>query len=340
MNRVSVSLSVVICAGLVAPPALAQGPAAPSPSPPASAVGSVAAPSPPAEEPKRPLGAALATELTPKPVEAKPIDTLGGQKTQFVADPVGDGGVLAVSLGIVGVLSLIQSTGEIRPQQPATNAKVLSIDRLAIDQKPSKGFATASNVGLFAAGAFAVIDPVLSARRDGLSAGFVDAVLYAESVAITVGVTDIAKMAIRRPRPSAYAEQARIDKAYAGQATRPDITSTDSALSFFSGHTSTVATIGATATYLAFSRAPKGSARPWITLGAFTALTGLVGVARVRAGNHFPTDVFAGAMAGAGIGALVPHLHRSDSAKSRPVWIGFSPDGVRTGGVLTASGSF
>ena len=279
---------------------------------------------------------AAPSSLTPQPVEAKPTDTKGGTTTQFVADPVGDGGVLAISVGVVSVLELIQSTGEIRPQQPAANAKLLGIDKLAIDQTPSKGWGTFSNVGLIGAGLFAAVDPVLSGRRDGLSAGFVDAVLYAESVAITAGLTDIAKMAIRRPRPSAYVEAARLDVAYAGRTDRPDITETNSALSFFSGHAAIVATVGATATYLAFARSP-GKVRPWITLGVSVAMTGLVAYGRVRNGNHFPTDVIAGSLAGAGVGALVPHLHRSDSAKSRPVWIGFSPAALGRGGEVTAS---
>jgi undecaprenyl-diphosphatase len=283
--------------------------------------------------------AAPTPELQPRPVEAKPIDTKGGQATQFVADPVGDGAVLAISIGVVSVLELIQSTGEIRPQQPASNVKLLWIDKLAINQTPSSTWGTVSNLGLIGAGIFAAVDPILSGRRDGLSAGFVDAVMYAEAIALTAGMTDIAKMAIRRPRPSAYVEQARLDVVYAGRTDRPSITDTNSALSFFSGHAAIVATVGATATYLAFARSP-GKTRPWITLGVATLLTGLTSYARVRAGKHFPTDVIAGSLAGAGIGSLVPHLHRSDSAKSRPVWIGFAPSQLGRGGELTAAAAF
>jgi hypothetical protein len=38
---------------------------------------------------------------------------------------------------------------------------------------------------------------------------------------------------------------------------------------------------------------------------------------RVRAGEHFPTDVIAGSIAGAGIGLVVPHLHRTEDIKQR-----------------------
>jgi membrane-associated phospholipid phosphatase len=71
------------------------------------------------------------------------------------------------------------------------------------------------------------------------------------------------------------------------------------------------ASIGATATYLAFARSPR-TARPWITLALATALSTFVSVERVRAGKHFPTDVIAGSLAGAGVGIVVPHLHRTE----------------------------
>ena len=64
-----------------------------------------------------------------------------------------------------------------------------------------------------------------------------------------------------------------------------------------------------------------------------------VSVERVRAGAHFPTDVLGGAMAGAGDGLLVPHLHREDTVKQRAVWVGYTP--VHTqGGAATLPGIF
>lgn len=168
-----------------------------------------------------------------------------------------------------------------------------------------------------------------------MQTGLADAFMYAETISFTFAITNMTKMAVRRPRPIAYQDAAahKNDPNY--------IDTTDSALSFFSGHAAIVSSIGATATYLAFTRAPH-SARPWITLAAATALTTFVSVERVRAGMHFPTDVIAGSIAGAGIGLVVPHLHRTEDIKQRRVWVGFAPltQDRAHGGVLDVSGVF
>lgn len=248
--------------------------------------------------------------------------------------------MIIVAFGTALVLDEITSTGEIRPQQIASNFdrnQLLGIDRGAITATPDSKAGPRSNIGLGVAVAFAVIDPVLSAVREkSLQTGLVDAMLYAETTSLTLALTDMVKLAVRRPRPRAYidAELHKDDPSYSN-------VSTDSALSFFSGHASTTASIGATATYLAFVRAPH-SWRPWATLALASALTTFVSVERVRAGKHFPTDVLAGAIAGAGIGVIVPHLHRSDAVEQRRVWIGYAPADRRwsDGGLLTLGGVF
>jgi undecaprenyl-diphosphatase len=131
------------------------------------------------------------------------------------------------------------------------------------------------------------------------------------------------QVAVRRPRPIDYIN-------CANAAATGGCGSTDLQLSFFSGHASTVAAVSATATYLAFVRSPD-SLLPWLTLVGGTALTSFVSYERVRSGAHFPTDVIAGAMAGAAIGVLVPHIHRHPFGR---LWIGFAPV---EGGGATAS---
>ena len=276
------------------------------------------------------------SSLDPK---AAATPTVG--RTTFDIDPIADSAMIAVSLGFAGMLELINSTGEIRPQQIAPNFdpnSLIWIDRSAAKRTPDPHAGTYSTFGLGAAVAFAFVDPVLSGvRENSVQTALADGFMYSEALSFTLAMTNVVKMAVRRPRPIAYIEAAKHpnDNTYSNG-------STDSALSFFSGHSAITATVGATATYLAFARSPH-TARPWITLLASVGLTTFVSVERVRAGRHFPTDVIAGSVIGAGIGLAVPHLHRTEDIKQRRIWVGFTPldnAEVGQGGLLNVSGMF
>jgi membrane-associated phospholipid phosphatase len=240
----------------------------------------------------------------------------------FALDPVSDGAITAVGLGFSGLLELVLSTGEIRPPSPAIQPSgLLPFDRFAVTQHVDPNASTISNIILYAAVGFAALDPVLSGLRDGWDAALVDVFMYAESLSLTFALTDVTKIAVRRPRPVDYQNCA--PDANGNPNTSGNCNATDLGLSFFSGHASIVAAIGATATYIAFVRSPN-SPRPWITLAAAALLTGWVSYERVRSGAHFPTDVVAGSMAGAAIGVIVPHLHRHKQ-QAPPVWVGIAP---------------
>lgn len=299
----ALATALLVC---VPSPARAADPATPPASAPASTV------APAVAQPAVASAPAVAPATVQPPVVNAP----------FQIDAISDGALIAAGAGYGGVLELILSTGEIRPQRPVDPSALLGIDSIAVKQTFDPGASTRSNYGLYAALAFAVVDPILSGFRDGRSAALVDAVLYAESLSLTFALTDLAKIAVRRPRPSAYVAQAQLDQKYGPNG--PSITDTDQSLSFFSGHAAICAATTATASYLAFTRAP-GTWRPWVTLIAGTLLTAGVGYERVRAGAHFPTDVIAGALAGAGVGLIVPHLHRRATVAHQSVWIGLGP---------------
>ena len=102
--------------------------------------------------------------LQPKAAEAKPAGHIA-----FQSDPIADGCIILVSLGSAGVLELINSTGEIRPQQIAPTfdrRNLIWIDRAAVNTRVDSAAAPISNLGLGLAGAFALVDPVLSGIRE------------------------------------------------------------------------------------------------------------------------------------------------------------------------------
>lgn len=266
------------------------------------------------------IAAAALCGVMAMPATAKAADPPLRQEGQhFQVDPVTDGLLIVGGGGTSALLTLVLSTGEIAPSPPGDPSKLLSFDRGAVSQTIDKNAGTFSDIGLYTAVGYAVLDPLFSGFRDGWDAALVDYVMYAESISLTQMLTDITKIAVRRPRPIDYVNCYPLTPA-----NQANCNGTDLQLSFYSGHAATTAAITATATYLAFSRSGTRSVRPWLTLGIGTALTGFVSYERVRSGNHFPTDVIAGAMAGAAVGVLVPHLHRHKE-EAPPVWIGVAP---------------
>jgi membrane-associated phospholipid phosphatase len=310
--------------------------AGPAPSTSVSASASASTAPPPATKPAEapPGDPERKSTLEPKTATASPT------VIRFVADPLSDSAVLAISAGWVALSQSIISSGELRPQQPVSDAKLTAIDRWATKQDFDEGAPMRSNIVLWSAAAFAVVDPIWNGvAHDNAQVFLVDAFLYAESAAITGALTNLAKIAVRRPRPRAYQEQQKLLDAAGGDREKAeDITDTDFALSFVSGHASTVATISATAAYLSWARAQRGSWKPWVTTAVGFLATAWVSVERVLAGAHFPSDVLAGAMIGYGVGILVPHIHREQTAKQRAVWLGYSP--YRGGGVASVTLTF
>jgi membrane-associated phospholipid phosphatase len=276
---------------------------------------------------------AAAQGILPPPKKEAELPPPTGE-IRFVADPVTDGAILSISLGFAALLDLVIGTGELRPQQPGSSDNLLSIDKAVLAKDYADPNAkNVSHVGIAVAGIYAFGDTLFTTVADGPESGLVDLVIYGESASITWAVTDLAKLAVRRPRPGAYRERDRWIEQFQNNNGRPpsadelrsfEPSGTNAALSFFSGHASMTAALSSTATYLAFSRS-KTLTRGFITAGAGAIVTTAVCWGRVKGGAHFPTDVIAGAMAGIGIGALVPHLHRE--TESKPIWIGLGPPG-------------
>jgi membrane-associated phospholipid phosphatase len=66
-----------------------------------------------------------------------------------------------------------------------------------------------------------------------------------------------------------------------------------------------------TSLFWTVNRRRPGSAHAWAVFAGGTAVASFVGVARVMAGENFPTDALAGAAVGAGVGTLIPALRES-----------------------------
>lgn len=145
----------------------------------------------------------------------------------------------------------------------------------------------------FAAPAFLFIDKNI--RKDYLKIG----AIWAETFALTAGITNLTKVLVHRTRPYVYNPNAPMH----------DKLERDARYSFFSGHTSMTASMSFMTAKIYTDYYPKSKWLPlvWASAAILPAVTGLL---RVRAGKHFPTDVIVGYVVGAGIGLLVPSIHK------------------------------
>ncbi|MEM7678476.1 MAG: phosphatase PAP2 family protein [Myxococcota bacterium] len=218
-------------------------------------------------------------------------------------DIIADTALLSASLGFGLLLEVVISTGELRPQAPVNADELAAIDQW----RATSDFVfdhDLSNLGLGLMAAWVITDIALIESLDRGDEWSDYLMIYAQSAAFTFALTDLAKIAVRRPRPIAY-RQVRDGNEIASD--------TNTALSFFSGHAAMTGTLAGTASYLAWVRGDRQEA--WlVTLGSLF-LTSFVSAMRVVEGKHFPTDVIAGSIVGMGVGALVPHFHRSTSIR-------------------------
>lgn len=178
------------------------------------------------------------------------------------------------------------------PSGPPAERDLWAVDRIAL-RRSSAGADLASTLlqdalivagpaGLFAAG------------RGDWRLGLKLALIEVEVLIAAASASQFVKAVAHRPRPEVYRGAA------GGRASYE---------SFYSGHTSVsfAAVVGAASLYCwAF---PEDRVMPWV-FAAGLGLAAGVGVLRVAAGKHFPTDVLAGAAAGSLIGWGIPALHR------------------------------
>ena len=220
----------------------------------------------------------------------------GNFGSPFCLDPVLDTSVIAAAAGLNGAVLYLDKVREVN--QPGFEGKIYDpfevngFDRLFM--KPYSS--SIDDLGTYM-GLVSVLSPtvLLAAPSDQwITIG----TMYAETIALAYGFKELGKLCIGRARPFMYYDD------YPKEAVQ----SHDWNKSFPSGHT-TLAFAGASFTSYVFSKYfPDSSWKiPVIGSSFFMALS--TAACRVASGDHFPTDVIAGAAAGTACGILVPWIH-------------------------------
>ena len=144
--------------------------------------------------------------------------------------------------------------------------------------------------------------------------------MYAETMALALILPAYGKGTVNRIRPFVYNPDAPIEAKTTGDARK----------SFFSRHTSAAFASAVFLSTVYGEYHPASSRTPYVWAGSLCAAAA-VGYLRYEAGEHFPTDVIAGAIAGSAAGYLIPRVHRSSGGR-----LSFRPacPGARTGLLL------
>lgn len=204
----------------------------------------------------------------------------------------------------------------------------LSLDRGAVDER-HLGASSVSDWTRNASIAFPFAMSLATSpggtRRGGLAR---TAVVHAEAMLISQGIAVLGKKLWGRPRPYAYLPA--LDRP---EGSTYDVTQDRTFFSMPSGHATTAwtgAAMGLTEYMLNRPEAPWWERAAVGFVGG--GLAGVTSALRVEAGQHFPSDVLAGAGLGVAVGVTIPLLHRGDRRIPSPKsWL------EMTGGVLVGT---
>lgn len=216
----------------------------------------------------------------------------------FALNPVTDGILLGSGVLLSGSDLILDNVLEVNRQEwdgrTLDKAAVNSLDRIFMHSY-SKNRDLAADIVLGGA----MLSPLILTGTDK-NEWFTCLVMYSEALLISNGIKELAKLAVNRTRPYMYYDSSTYPE--------DDVEEGDWANSFPSGH-STMAFTGATFTSYTFCKYFPESR--WKIPVIATSYSMAIGVAALRlsSGNHFFTDVLAGAAIGCSVGFLVPYLH-------------------------------
>lgn len=147
-----------------------------------------------------------------------------------------------------------------------------------------------------------ILDLFDVAKSDQPVASFLtDLAVMAETLLINGAVNELAKISVARPRPLAYTRSTG----------DPLLHDPENYVSFYSAHTSSAFALGLAYAQTFAYRHPNNPLR-FVVYAAAIAVGSGIGLTRIAAGKHFPSDVLTGAAAGTAVGLLIPWLHRRD----------------------------
>lgn len=132
--------------------------------------------------------------------------------------------------------------------------------------------------------------------KEGLREYPIIGTMYAETIGLTLASKELLKHLVPRNRPYTYFDNAPLKEL------------SDWAKSFPSGHSAYAFAAATFTSYVFCKYNPDSKAKIPVCIGSYALAVG-TSYLRIASGNHFPTDVIAGALIGTTIGYAVPAIH-------------------------------
>lgn len=217
---------------------------------------------------------------------------------------------LLVAGGLLGAAGAVLQRDQ-DPLDAAALARLDPADVNALDRGATRRWSASASEASDLLVAALLVAPAGVAAAGGLDdERAVPLVMYAETLLLAEGATQLLKGACTRTRPYAYNDDPAIPPA-----SRLD---RDARRSFPSSHAASAFAAAVFLGRMHDAYHPGSGARTWVWTGALAAATATA-VLRCTAGRHFPTDALAGAAIGAAAGWVVPALHRARGS-GRVTW--------------------
>jgi len=257
----------------------------------------------------------LSVALAVAPAFAQEYTGDGNDGSPFRLDPVLDGVFLGTAVGLNGTafyLDMVTELDRIEFSDTVHDAsRVDGFDRVLMYPYSRE----LEYIGMGMSIASILMPAVLLATPK--DAWIPIGTMYAETMLMAYGLKELGKVCVNRPRPYMYFDGYPTD----------DVDDSDWNNSFPSGHT-TLAFAGASFTSYVFGEYfPDSSMRMPVIASSYALALGTAAF-RIAGGNHFLTDVIAGAMIGTACGLFVPWFHALSAESSWNMSIQVTPMGM------------
>lgn len=228
-------------------------------------------------------------------------DFFEGKSGIFKLDPLYDGIIGGTGLALTGGLFVYDFFD---PVEKFNGEKPSLSDINSFDRWAARPYSKTLHITGTVTEVISMAAPLVLFATDKSEWG-IWAIMYAESLLWANGIKEAIKFSVKRERPYMYFDnppQSKIDDG-------------DYLKSFPSGHT-TMAFNGAVFLSYTFSKYfPESKWKIPVIAGSMTFAVA-TGIQRILSGNHFITDVLAGAAIGSFTGFMVPFLHTLPKSKN------------------------